>query len=197
MKQRVARGGEAGRASRREGGFTTVELIVVLAVAGVLATLVVAQQRGQAAMSVTSSRQLFAQYLEKARLDSKRRRATNAAEMSGVRITSDDRYLVTLDFAGTGVVQTREVALPNGVTFDFEEPVAIQFDWRGRPTAEAEISLRGHYATDSPPIVVSELGNVSAGGESYHLPEDPEVRVNATNISGTTNVDTKMRLPQH
>ena|SRR5687768_626148 len=196
MKQRVARGGEAGRAGRREGGFTTVELIVVLAVAGVLATLAVAQQRGQAAMSVTTSRQLFAQYLEKARLDSKRRRATAAAEMSGVRITSDDRYLVTLDFAGTGTTQTREVALPDGVTFVFDEPVAIQFDWRGRPTAEAEISLRGHYATDSPPIVVSELGNVATGGETRHLPEDPEVRVNATNISGTTNVDTRLKLRQ-
>ena len=196
MKQRVARESGAGRARRREGGFTTVELIVVLAVAGILAGLAVAQQRGQAAMSVTTSRQLFAQYLEKARLDSKRRRATTAAEMSGVRITSDDRYLVTLDFTGTGTTQTREVALPDGVTFDFEEPVAIQFDWRGRPTAEAEISLRGHYATDSPPIVVSELGNVSAAGETHHLPADPEVRVNATNISGTTNVDTKLKLRQ-
>ena len=195
MKQRVARERGAGRERRREGGFTTVELIVVLAVAGILAGLAVAQQRGQAAMSVTTSRQLFAQYLEKARLDSKRRRATTVAEMSGVRITAEDRYLVTLDFNGTGTTQTREIALPDGVTFDFEAPVAIRFDWRGRPTAEAEISLRGHYATDSPPIVVSELGNVSAGGESYHLPEDPEVTVNATNISGTTKIDTRVHIP--
>ncbi|MCA1615736.1 MAG: type II secretion system GspH family protein [Acidobacteria bacterium] len=184
------------RPARREGGFTTVELIVVLAVAGILASLAVAQNRAQTAMRVTTSRQLFAQYLEKARLDSKRRRATNVAQMSGVRITAADRYLVTLDFTGTGTVQTREVALPDGVTFDFVEPVLIRFDSRGRPTDEVEITLKGGYGGDSPPLVVSEQGNVASGGEAYHLPDDPEVTVNATDITGTTNVDTKLKLRQ-
>lgn len=197
MMQRVARGGASGRPARREGGVTTIELVVVLAVAAVLAAVAVTQQRTQTAMRVTTSRQLFAQYIEKARLDSKRRRAVAVAQMSSVRITANDRYLVTLDFAGTGATQTREIELPDGVTFDFAQPVLIRFDARGYTTDEVEVRLRGHYATDAPAVVVSEQGNVATGAEAYHLPDAPEVTVNATNVTGTTNVDTKLRLRQY
>ena len=181
----------------REGGFSTVELVIVLAVAGVLASLAVTQSRAQTAMRVTTSRQLFVQYLEKARLDSKRRQAATVAQMSSIRITSDDRYLVTLDFTGTGTTQTREIALPDGVTFDFVEPVTIRFDARGHTTDEAEVTLRGHYGTNSPAVVVSEQGNIATGGEARHLPATPAVNVNATNITGTTNVDTKLKLREY
>jgi len=171
-----------------------LELVIVIAVAGVLATLAVAQQRAQTSMRVTTSRQLLAQYLEKARLDSKRRRATTVAEMSSVRITSDDRYLVTLDFRGTGTTQTREIILPDGVRFDFTQPVTIRFDERGLPSAGAEISLEGGYYNNSSPLVVSERGNIATGSEAYNLPVAPQVTVNATNITGTTNIDTKLKI---
>jgi hypothetical protein len=134
--------------------------------------------------------------VEKARLDSKRRRAVTVAEMASVRITTDDRYLVTLDFTGAGTTQTREILLPDGVTFDFEEPVTIRFDRAGRPNEEAEIVLKGGYGTVSPPLVVSEMGNVATGGEAHHLPAAPEVEVNAGSINGTTGVDPKVKLNQ-
>ncbi len=179
----------------RESGFSILEMVIVLAVAGVLATLAVAQQRAQTSMRVTTSRQLLAQYLEKARLDSKRRRAATVAEMASVRITSNDRYLVTLDFRGTGTPQTREIVLPDGIRFNFTQPVTIRFDERGLPSAGANISLRGGYYNNAPPLVVSDRGNIATGSEAYNLPTAPVVTVNATNITGTTNIDTKLRLP--
>lgn len=187
-------GDRTGRARGREGGFSAMELVVAVAVVAIVTTLAVAQQRAQQAMRVTASTRLFAQYLEKARIDSKRRRATIPAEMSGVRIVSPEVYMVTLDFAGTGTPQTRAVELPDGVSFEFEEPVLIRFDEQGLPTADAQITLKGSHGSQSPLVNVSDFGDVALEGDARHLPQNANVTVRGTAVTGNTNINPRVQV---
>jgi prepilin-type N-terminal cleavage/methylation domain-containing protein len=194
MKNRVAGDRASGRAASRQAGFTAMEMVVGVAVISIVTVLAVAQQRAQQSMRITTSTRLFAQYLEKARIDSKRRRAVNPAQQAGVRIVSPEVYNVTLDFNGTGTPQTRTVELPEGVTFDFEEPVLIRFDWQGQPTTDAQITFTGSHGSQSPVINVSEFGDVAVEGAARHLPTNANVNVRGTAVTGNTNIDNRVRL---
>jgi Tfp pilus assembly protein FimT len=115
-------------------GFSLMQLVITVAVVSIVSSLALygiasARQR----IRLTNSSRLLASYIEKTRVDSVRRHAVNAGEMSGITFLNNSTYRVTMDFDGDGTMETRDVTLDSGVviaTNPLPDPVA--FDWRGR-----------------------------------------------------------------
>lgn len=117
----------------RQNGFTLLQVLIVvlvIAVIGGMAVFGIVQARQR--IRLTNSARLLASYLEKARVDSIRRHATELDQMAGVTINNDDSsYTVRIDFDGNGTVDTLNVVLDNGIKFVGHKYLTA-FDWRGR-----------------------------------------------------------------
>ena len=118
-------------------GVTVLELLIVMMMIAVMSGFAIMQiVRARQVMIRANAAQEFVGYLEKARLDSVRRRPVpTTAEMAQVSIVNATYYSVTIDADGNGALDAPKViSLPVNTDLQFNGsfPRTIYFDWRGR-----------------------------------------------------------------
>jgi len=139
--------------TKLQSGFSIVELLIVLAMVGILTTLAIMQFRSSKTdferQNITHE---FKVYLERARFDSVKRRAVDAAQMSRIVLNSSSSFTAALDFDGNGVLDSDGNGIPDPsdvrqvdftqrsqtqilVTDTLNYPVTIRFDQRGHVTS--------------------------------------------------------------
>lgn len=128
-----------------QGGFSTIELIIVLVVIGVLCGVAVLQLNG--ARNDLQRQKIVREFktsLERARFDSVKRRAMTNADMSKVILNSATSFTERIDYNEDGTLstaETRSVDFTQGsatqilVTDTLNYPVTISFNQRGHVTA--------------------------------------------------------------
>lgn len=194
MNETQRRTRRALRTTTGQRGFSMLELLIVLAIVIVGATLASMQAaRAQRTFRLASAEREFTSYVQKARVDSLRRRARSAAEQASVSVSAaqPDRYTVTMDF-GRGF-QTRVVRLPHGVTFNTTNNINISFDWRGRATNDINLAMTNGEST-TPMMRVRRSGDVMNTNQSYYSPASVSLQLNNLQLNSTTNVNTRTQL---
>lgn len=192
-----------------QSGISLVEILIVLVILAILVTFAVAQFGNSKA---NLQRQNIARELkinlERARFDSVKRRAVNAADMARVTIDSATSFSVSTDLNQNGTIDasdTRQVSFGNNdirIVGIATYPVTISFDRRGQITVtggspnftvcNACTAASSATAENSNIIWVSPTGTVSmtAGGVSQPTFQPPVV----ANISNTANIDPKVSV---
>src|ERR1044071_537395 len=117
-------------------GFSVLELLIVLTTISIVISMALIQivRSRQQMIRANAARELVS-YLEKARLDSVRRRPATTAEMAQVSIINATFYSVTIDADGNGTLDApRVMSLPANTDIQFTGtfPRTIYFNWRGR-----------------------------------------------------------------
>ena len=161
---------------RNAAGFSVLELLIVVAMIAVLTGFALMQiTRARQLMIRANAAQQLAGYLEKARIDSVRRRPTTTAEMAQVSIINANFYSVTIDSDGSGTLDApRVISLPANTDLQFiggTFPRTIYFNWRGRTVnsgdaiaTPAAITISStSYGYGSTVINVSDAGQPSIG----------------------------------
>jgi type II secretory pathway pseudopilin PulG len=165
-------------------GFSIAELLVVVMIIFVVA--------GFAFMQVGRARQLLtranaarqcAEYLEKARVDSVRRRPATSAEMAQVSLINATFYSVTIDADGNGTLDAPKVfTLPADANLQFAVPYprTIYFNWRGRTVdAAGNIATPAFVSITSPTYGSTQINLTSAGAPSLDGPPPSSAVVNS------------------
>ena len=169
----------SSKMGRREAGFTMTEVVVTMAVIAVVTSFAVIKVTvARDHMTLTNAAREFANYTEKARLDSVRRHGDGGATAASASITLDSTtgYKGFLDYTYSGAPSTRAFTFPSDVTVSSvavttggtttnvtpstTTPVAITFDWHGRADRAYRITFtnaRGHQAI----VGVTNAGEVS------------------------------------
>jgi type II secretory pathway pseudopilin PulG len=163
---------------RSERGFSLLQLTIVVAVVGVVSTLVVMNMRkSRETLAVQNSVRQLAGYIEKARLDAVRRHDT-----TNVIFISNASYNVRMDFDGTGTPYTRTFFLEPGVQIPPGSPLpSIQFNWRGRTQACTNTFAFQEASGRIPSWVdVSDAGDVTVNGDVSVLPSISYATVSTT-----------------
>lgn len=154
---------------RTEGGFSVLELIVVVVIVGIVSAFTVSTiRKSRDSLALQNSVRQLAGYIEKARLDAVRRHGT-----SSVVFTSNTSYNVTMDFDGRGTtaVHTRTVQLEPGVARPAGPlPPPIQFNWRGRTQACTNTIAFQSFTGLQSWVDVSDAGDVTVNGDVGVLP---------------------------
>lgn len=187
---------------RNQRGFSIVELLIVLVILGILTTLAIIQFRGA---STDFERQRIVQefkvYLERARFDSVKRRASVPSTMAQITLNGSSSFTAMLDFDGDGVMRANETRVVDFstrsstqiiVTDTLNYPITMRFDQRGHILArdssgndvEPLFTICSNCSSASPDrtsLAVSTTGTVAIlrnGQSPGSLP--------APNISNTT-----------
>ena len=116
-------------------GFSILEvLIVMLMILVVISFTLTSMVRFQKPALRTNATRQFMIYLEQARNDSMRRRATGSSQMAQVTIINDRYYSVTVDANGDGVLDMPLVIslVEQHVTFNGPFPRTFMFNSLGR-----------------------------------------------------------------
>lgn len=163
---------EAGGAARGARGFSLLQLMVTLAVVGIVVSMVILGVRStRASMRLNAAARNFAQTLERARLDAIRRH-----DVATVTFLDSATYEVSMDFNNTGTRQARQFTLDSSLTASADASgnyPSVGFDWRGR-TSQCSTSFQ--FQNDR-----GDLASVSVGGSG-------DVTVNST-VSTTPNIN--------
>src|SRR5438132_8446340 len=120
---------------RTGGGFSVLELLIVAVMISVVTGFFLVEiVKAQKAISRNHAATQFVAYIERARNDSMRRRATSLNQMAQLKIVNDKFYTVTVDSNGDGVLDT-----PLGVSLAEQDlilggpfPRTLIFDRLGR-----------------------------------------------------------------
>ena len=153
-------------------GVTVLEMLIVLTMIAVISGFALMQiVRARQAMIRANAAQQFVGYLEKARLDSVRRRPLpTSTEMAQVTIVNATYYSVTIDADGNGTLDAPKVInLPVNTDLQFNGsfPRTIYFDWRGRTVnSTGTISLVSTITISSSAYPGATSINVSADGQA-------------------------------
>ena len=154
-------------------GVTVLELLIVITMIAVLSGFALMQiVRARQVMIRANAAQEFVGYLEKARLDSVRRRPLpTSTEMAQVSIVNATYYSVTIDADGNGTLDAPKVIkLPVNTDLQFNGtfPRTIYFDWRGRTvnstgtiTSVSAITISSAAYSGSTSISVSDSGQTA------------------------------------
>jgi Tfp pilus assembly protein FimT len=150
-------------------GFSVVELLIVVSMIAVVSGFALLQiVRGRQLMIRANSAQELAGYLEKARLDSIRRRPSIVSEMGQVQIVNASFYSVTIDADGNGTLDApRVIRLPTNTDLQFTGtfPRTIYFNWRGRTVDAANTIATPAAITLSSASYGSTVINMSDTGQ--------------------------------
>jgi type II secretory pathway pseudopilin PulG len=124
---RMDRHCSAIKTTRRESGFSMLQLIIVLAVVGIVSTVaLISFRRSKDSIALQNSVRLLAARAEKARVDAVRRHGT-----ANVQFTSTSAYTVNMDFNNNGAPITRSYSFEPGVRIASAELPNVTFNWRG------------------------------------------------------------------
>jgi Tfp pilus assembly protein PilE len=121
--------------NRRADGFATVDFLIVAVIILIIVTYawtaVMQAQRWQAREGAA---QQFASFVERARSDSSRRRATDARQMAQITVLNESFYSVTIDQDGDGALDVPRVVDLQGqqLTIDGPYPRTYMFDKSGK-----------------------------------------------------------------
>lgn len=177
--------------TRRTGrGFSAIELLITATILTIVTGLgLMGITRARATIRLSGAAREYASYVEKARLFSIRHHADDANERARVAIR-DDRlsYDVTMDLNGDGSLDTKNIPLPEGVSFGTVETIA--FDWRGRTwntvngmtTANAQVSIRLRNSSGSISIDVTGSGDITIDSQVFD-DSVPNVTLNVADLS--------------
>jgi len=151
-------------------GFSMLELLIVITMIGVVTGFALLQVvRARQLIIRANAAQQLAAHLEKARLDSIRRRPTAPAQMAQVSIINSDYYTVTIDTDGDGSLNAPQVVrLPTDASLQFTGgtfPRTIYFNWRGRTVDSSDAIVPPTTITISSPVYGSTTINVSDAGQ--------------------------------
>jgi type II secretory pathway pseudopilin PulG len=176
-----------------DAGISVLELLIVFAMIAVLSGFALIQiVRARQLMIRANAAQELLGYLEKARLDSVRRRPATTGEMAQVQIVNATFYSVTIDADGNGTLDAPRVkSLPANTDLQFTGsfPRTIYFNWRGRTvnssnaiTTPASITISS-ATYGSTTINVSDtgqaaIGTISSSPVSNSNPAAPTLRDN-------------------
>lgn len=182
---------------KRDCGFTTVQIIITLAIIGIASTFaVVAIGHSRSAMRLSASERELASYLEAARTDSIRRHASAPASAGDpdlrakvtVSASGGTTYTVTMDFDKDGLLDSpRTISLQSGVTFSGVANT-VAFDWRGRTFGEISIGLINERGSTSN-INITGSGDITLNTDVFQDNDIPTVVLNNGDVSGDVIVD--------
>lgn len=161
--------------SRTGGGFSAIELLITTTILGIVTGVgAMGISHARASVRLSGAAREYASYIEKARLHSIRNHADDASERASIEINEDrTSYDVTMDLDGDGVMDTRTITLPDGVTFQTVETVA--FDWRGRTwntaggltMSNAQVSITLQGSNDSVSIDITGSGDITIDSQVF------------------------------
>jgi len=150
-------------------GFATVDFLIVAVIVLIVATSAFnAILRAQRGYTLEGAAQQFAGYMEQARSDSMRRRATDVRQMAEVTIINAQFYSVRMDEDGDGALDVPRVVnlQEQQLTVDGPYPRTFMFDRAGKsvdtsgnanpPTAVAFANRSGKSI-----VKISESGKTS------------------------------------
>lgn len=168
-----------------DAGVTVLEVLIVLTMIAVISGFALMRiVRARQIMIRANAAQEFVGYLEKARLDSVRRRPLpTTAEMAQVSIVNANYYSVTIDADGNGTLDAPKVIrLPVNTDLQFNGtfPRTIYFDWRGRT-----VNSSGTITTAS----AITISSATYGSTSINLSDAGQAAIDAT-ITSTTVTNT-------
>jgi prepilin-type N-terminal cleavage/methylation domain-containing protein len=148
-----------------QGGFSLLELIVVLTIIAIVSTIALTRfGRTDARFQRQNMARELKVYLERARYDSVKRRATQTADQAKVEIINSTTFRVTTDANINGTIDANDTRLysfagrsdvkivGNALTLVF--PITIRFDYRG----QAEITNGNAAALTNPVFTVCDAG---------------------------------------
>ena len=154
-----------------DAGVTVLEVLIVLTMIAVISGFALMRiVRARQIMIRANAAQEFVGYLEKARLDSVRRRPLpTTAEMAQVSIVNANYYSVTIDADGNGTLDAPKVIrLPVNTDLQFNGtfPRTIYFDWRGRTVNSTGTITAASAITISSATYGSTSINLSDAGQA-------------------------------
>jgi prepilin-type N-terminal cleavage/methylation domain-containing protein len=152
-------------------GFSVIELLIVVAMISVISGFALIQiVQARQDMTRANAAQQLATYLEKARVDSLRRHATDSTQMAQVTIVNASFYTVAIDADGSGALDAPlVVSLPanSGLQFTGLFPRTIYFNWRGNSVTAAGVSATPSYIDISNGYGASRIHLTAAGQPSF------------------------------
>jgi prepilin-type N-terminal cleavage/methylation domain-containing protein len=197
---------------RKDSGFSIIELLIVLAILGILVTFaILALGSSSRILERQSIAKEFKVALERSRFDSVKRRPETCSEMARVEITSATsfRYITDTNQDGTLQPATEQKVVDFGQYSDViivddpapTYPIIIRFDSRGQtssgacgsettadtPTHFCEAPCATRDSSNSNSVYVSPTGTVAFlnGGESVPAFLEPTV----SNVSTSSDIN--------
>lgn len=147
-------------------GFSILQTLVTLAVVSVVSTFAILNIHStRASLRLQNSVRQLAGYLEKARLDAIRRHGN-----SNVVFNSNTSYDVTMDFDGSGTVETQTFPFESGVGIISTPLPSLTFNWRGRTSACTLTFAVQNSRGEQSWVDVSDAGDVTINSNVDVLP---------------------------
>src|SRR6185295_2956098 len=136
--------------NHRADGFGTIDFLIVAVIILILATLVgTAVMQAQRWQAREGAAQQFASFVQRARSDSMRRRATDSRQMAQITVLNESFYSVTMDDDGDGALDIPRVVSLQGqqLTIDGPYPRTYLFDRSGKTVDSSGTALQSTMVT--------------------------------------------------